>query len=218
MSQLLGEVTFRPFRVHDLSECSRLAADAWPAMATLVPEEEGAKFMRSYVELSRSASTWLEVACIGKSVVGFLFGSIDADCNIVAELKAFISSLVVGVKVLTGSYGRLSRPLTLLRKYLATERKVERPSSASDAEVELFVVGSPHRGKGIGKALMDRFVAVAERKKARVITVYTDPLSNWMFYERYGFRRSNTFEDDFNSYLKHEDVKGFIYAIETRVI
>jgi GNAT superfamily N-acetyltransferase len=214
MSHPPGEVTFRPFRVHDLSECSRLAADAWPAMASLVPEEEAVRFMRSYVELSRCASTWLEVACIGKKVVGFLFGSIDSDNNRVAELKGIISSLVVVAKVLTGRYGRLSRPLTLLRKYLATDRKVERSSSASDAEVELFVVGSPHRGKGIGKALMDRFVAVAERKKAKVITVYTDPLSNWTFYEKYGFRRSSTFEDDFNSYLKREDLKGFIYAIE----
>jgi GNAT superfamily N-acetyltransferase len=211
----IGEVTFRSFRTDDLSACASLVAEAWPVMAALVQEEEGAKFARSYVELSHAGSTWLEVACLGDRVVGFLFGSIDADQTIVIQLKAFVSSLLVGLKVLAGRYGRLTRPLTLLTKYLATARKVERNSPASDAEVELFVVASAHRGEGIGKALMDRFVGGAQRKKAKVIKVYTDPLSNWGFYESYGFTRWSTFDDDLNSFLKSEEVEGFIYAMDT---
>jgi ribosomal protein S18 acetylase RimI-like enzyme len=212
----MTEVTFRPFQIDDISECSRLVAEAWPVMAALAPEDD-VRIVRSYVELSLVASTWLEVACAGEMVVGFLFGSINADDNMMNELNAVMSSLLVCVKVLMGRYGRLSRPLTLLRKYFAAERKVERSSPTSDAEVELFVVGSAYRGRGIGKALMDRFVEIAAVKKAKVITVYTDALSNWEFYERYGFGRCCTFEDDFNSCFERDEVEGFVYSMETGV-
>jgi ribosomal protein S18 acetylase RimI-like enzyme len=204
---------FRAFRGDDAPECSQFAAEAWPILSALVPAEDVVKFMRAYVEVSRLASTWREVARISERVVGFLFGRINADYTRITVLKAFFFCLIIGVKVILGRYGHLARPLTFLKKFMRATLKVQRNAPRSDAEVVLFVVDSKHRGKGIGTALMDRFVSAAKDKKTKVIMLSTDPLSNWKFYEKYGFKRYSTFEDDLNSYIKNEDVESYIYAI-----
>lgn len=84
----------------------------------------------------------------------------------------------------------------------------------ADAIVQWFVVDAKHRGKGIGTALMDRFVGGAKNRGAQRIALHTDQLSTWQFYEKYGFTRWSTFTEVFSSYLKGEEVKGFIYTLD----
>lgn len=48
-----------------------------------------------------------------------------------------------------------------------------------------------------------------------MIALHTDQLSNWRFYEKYGFKRWSAFTEILSSYLKGEDVRGFIYILNT---
>jgi len=179
-------LSFRPFQPGDLHTCAEFAAGAWPVVSVLVPGQDVKKLMRVYIELARLPSTWLEVACISEKVVGLLFGRVNSECSTATELRTLFSGLRLGCKAILGQYGKLWKPIRLLMKGIATGARVKRHMPETDAIVELFVVDSEHRGKGIGRTLMDRFVAAAKSKGARVIALHTDQSSNWRFYEKYG--------------------------------
>jgi ribosomal protein S18 acetylase RimI-like enzyme len=211
---IMDEVTFRPYSPDDLPACAALAVDAWPTVAAGLSPDNLHKFMTAYVEVARLESTRLEVACISDRVVALLFGSFNKDYTLKFQAKAALEYFVLGLKFFSGRYGRLDHPRTFMKHFRATERKVEQNSPRSDAVVQLFVVSSECRGQGIGRTMMDRFVDAAHAHEAQVITLYTDPLSNWHFYEKYGFTRYSVFEDDLNSYLMDEPMQSYIYALE----
>jgi len=208
------ELSFRPYYKDDLSDCARFAAEAWPSISAMVPEGSAEELLSVDVELARQTSTWLEVACISGRIAGFLFGRINRDFNRVDGLKAFFSSLVMGLELILGKHTKLPKRCTFMKNLILSEIKFKRNSPKSDAEVLFFVVESKHRGKRIGRALMDRFISAAKNKKVRTIILSTDALSNWRFYEKYGFKRYSEFKDDISSYIEGEDVKGFVYLLE----
>jgi GNAT superfamily N-acetyltransferase len=210
----MDKLSFRPFHPDDLSACAKFAADAWPVVSALVPGQDSVKLMHGYIELARLPSTRLEVACISDKAVGLLFGRVDSDCTPATELKTLLASLRMGCRALLGRYGRIKKPLVLLRKGIATSALVKKHLPETDAVVKLFVVDSEHRGKGIGRALMDRFVAAAKSKGSRTIALHTDQLSSWWFYEKYGFKRWGTFTEIVSSYLKGKDMEGYTYVME----
>lgn len=209
----MDDLSFRPFRKDDLSACARFTADAWPVVSALVPGQDVVKLMHAYVELGRLPSTRLEVACVSGKVVGFLFGRINSEYGTTKKLTTLISYLMIGIRAILGKYGRLSRPLTFLRKAVKTGNRVKQHMPKSDAVVVLFVADAKHRGKGIGRALMDRFVSAAKSQGTQTVALHTDQLSSWQFYEKYGFTRWGTFTEILSSHLAGADVKGFIYVL-----
>ena len=148
----MDSLSFRPFRPDDLPVCAEFAADAWPITSVLVPGQDVVKLMHGYIELARLPSTWLEVACVSSKVVGLLFGQVRSEYTIMPRLRTLFSCLRLGYRAILGQYGKLWQPLTLLRKGIATNIRVERHRPDPDAIVELFIVGSEHAGKGIGRA------------------------------------------------------------------
>lgn len=208
------EVQFRQYTKGDLHVCSRFAADAWPSISNIVSEPDAERFMSAYVELCCTPSTWKEVACISGNVVGFLFGRIDKDVTMSKGFHTLFSTIVLLLRLLLGKYGKIAEPFTFLKKFIATESKVSNYTPKVDGTIELFVVDANFRGRKIGKKLLDRFIAMAQKKNVKSLSVYTDPLSNWKFYEVYGFQRICTFHDDLNSYIEQKDVEGYIYTIE----
>jgi len=76
-------------------------------------------------------------------------------------------------------------------------------------------VDSRHRGKGIGSALLERFLSAAKEMGSTRVTVYTDDLmSDWRFYERRGFKRITTFYDNITSCYSGTPSLGIIYAMD----
>jgi len=210
----MGEISFRPFNKDDIQKCSRFAADAWPQLSSKMLNKDITKLMIADLQLACFTSTWLEVACDSDEVVGFLFARVNADFTKKRGFKVLAASLVVCAKTIIGSYGRIVKPFTFLKKTIAVERKAKKYSPKSDAEVEYFVIDAKYRGKGIGKALMDRFISTARKSGVKTVILCTDQLSNWKFYEKYGFKRHNTFIDDLSSYCDGEDIEGYIYSME----
>lgn len=158
----------------------------------------------------------MEVASIRGNIVGLFFGRVDSDYKMIAQLKAFFSFCVMCIRMICGRCGRVSAPFTLLRKLNSNESNIKRNTPKSDGEVVLIVVDSEYRGRGIGRALMDRFLASAKERNAGVITVQSDEESSWGFYEKYGFRKCSTFHNDLASYIRNGDVKSFIYTIDNK--
>ena len=209
-----GELSFRAYGVEDLERCTQLSTSAWRGLFSFAGEEGEANLMRFSVEFYTATATWQEVACISGNVVGLLFGKVDSDLPSFAAIRTFLADSRVYLKLLAGSYGKIPKRTKVMRLGISDDRNIRANSPVADGEVTFLVVDESYRGMGIGRQLMDRFVAHARSKNAKKITVNTtDPICNWEFYEQYGFKRFSSFRDGLSSYALNREVKMLILEL-----
>jgi len=181
----------------------------------MVSKKQEASGMRGYMTYSVGVANWTDMACTSEGVVGFLFGRIDnysgaplPKRSLLGELPTFIRSFFIENRM-------TPRSISFTWSLLLTELKVKLRIPKSDASIEMFIVSSKHRGKGVGSELMDRFLRAAKESGASLVTVYTDNMmSNWQFYEKRGFKKVGTFHDNITSHYSGLDSKGIIFALQ----
>lgn len=219
MAETTGQqsISFRRYTPEDLRACTRLAEEAWPPGSDLAAKIDVSWGMEGYIESSLMNANWTEIAYDSQGVVGFLFGRIDKYRGEVAVPGSLFGELPTLAKYVVGKHRKTPGILGLFYKLLLTELKLKVNMPRSDAEIRLFIVDSKHRGKGIGGMLIDRFLHTARDVGSTLATVYTDDkMSNWQFYEKYGFRRVRTFHDDVTSYFCNVDSTGIIYVLDLK--
>ena len=205
----------REFQPGDMVACTRLAWDAWAADSVGPDEEIDPLVMEGYVRSFLVRSNWKVVACDSQGVIGLLFGRIGGKrpkggSGPMGSELAMIPHFLLGVN------DQHISPIVLIHFFL-TEFKVFVNVPRSDAEINLIIVDRKHRGKGLGRMLMDRFIAEAREAGCRLATLYTDDqMSNWRFYEIYGFRRVGTFHDNLTSYFAEKKATGIVYELDLK--
>lgn len=203
----LESLSFREYRLDDLQKCVEITANTWPELTRGMPLIS--------VEWYQGSATWKEVACVSEELVGVLFGRIDSDLPVLGRLRITLTHVTMYLKLLFGLYGRVPHRLTVIRRAMSDDRRIAANTPEVDGEIAFFAVDAAYRRKGIGKALMSRFIDHAKKKGARRVSVYTtDPGSDWGFYERYGFRKHSSFRDGFMSFARNEDVTALIFVLD----
>jgi len=211
----LSNLTFRRYNIKDLHRCGELIEDAWLVEIRSFFGKDKLKGRETYVKLSLLESNWMELACDSQKIVGLLFGSINKPHSIVEFIKILFSSLAFIAQAVLGGSKKSLRLHKFLYNLLLEEIKIKINRPASNTEIELFIVDSRYRGRGIGRLLLDRFINAARNANIRIITVFTeDKACNWQFYEKYGFKKAATFYSNFTSYLIEESATGIIYTLE----
>lgn len=209
------EPVFRAYRGSDRNRCVALAVEAWPQMSSAMPDSVETDFWGMLVDLARDYSDWHEVACTTDSVVGFLFGrrcGSPSTRETVGFARTFLSAMY---KIARKSSARQVIPIFC--SCMLTELKIQFKNPGHDGEVAFLVVDGRHRGKGIGKCLLKRFVEFAREKDVKAISVYTtDPGCNWRFYETQGFKKVVEFDDDIGTYLEGSPSRGLILSLDLR--
>jgi len=204
---VLETTSFREYGPEDLQRCVEITASGWPELTRSIH--------LASVEWYLGSATWKDVACVSEKAVGVLFGKVNSDVTMSCRLRTVLIQVKVYLKLLFGLYGRLPNRLTYIRTGISDDRRIEANSPAFDGEITFFAVDAAYRGRGIGKALMSRFIDHAKKRGARRVFVYTtDPGSDWTFYETYGFRKDSSFRDGFMSFALKEEVAAIIYAFE----
>jgi GNAT superfamily N-acetyltransferase len=210
-------ISFRGYEEGDIAPCARLAQEAWPANPGVISSDSEVAGMHGYMEYSLGASNYTDFAVTGEEVAGFLFGRIDGYPGrpapkrpALGEVPSIIASSMRHGSTAIGHLRFLwSLALTDLKLMLMTPR--------SDAVIEMFIVAKGQRGKGVGSALLERYLKAAKGAGASLVTVYTDErMSDWRFYERKGFRRVRTFHDNITSHYSGAYTRGLIYALDLR--
>lgn len=208
----IDEPRFREMRPEDMEACTRLAWNAWAAGPEGTDDEEDdPAVMEGYVRSFLARSNHNEVVLDSHGVIGILFGRI-------AGGRGVLRSVLGELEMITHYFfSRLARevPPVVLLQFFLTEFKVLVNVPRADAEINLLIVDAKHRGRGLGRALAERFIAMARDSGCRLVTLYTDDqLSNWRFYEVLGFRRVATFIDGLTSYFSERDAKGIVYVLD----
>jgi GNAT superfamily N-acetyltransferase len=205
----------RGFDVADMRSCVEIAAEVWPDVPENMTVKEIVKLLKAYVSDSLAMATWREVVCVSDEVVGVVSGMIENDLTFWGRIKTTLLRARIWLGfVLDGRRYAFARSSVLARSIL-TEMRLARARPKTDAEVTLLLVRSDHRGKGIGRLMMRRFLEEARAKNARIVTVYTtDPGCNWQFYEICGFKMVGSFDDSLVSHLQGVDTKALVFAID----
>jgi ribosomal protein S18 acetylase RimI-like enzyme len=199
-------VRIRSAKKSDFPRCSEICVDAWPmAKEALKDGEEATILLRLYVDLAAMFSTHLKVVEVDGRVAGLLFARLQDHGPIQQQWKL----VRVFWDYIWGRYGRLKRPWAFLYKFLKDQAKVEKWIKTKDNEVTLFAVDSKFRGKGLGRKLMDHILAdLPERQRIRLTT---DELCTYQFYERYGFVRKTSYQEELYPMMTMKAVEGYIY-------
>ncbi len=213
--RVLRGLRFMPFAPGHIKACARLAREAWPAGPGVASKEIELAGMEGYMQYSLDSSNWTDIACADEGMAGFLFGRIDGlpgppspDRGVLGELPSLLASILDHDR-------RDPRMLAFLWSLALTEFKLRLNTPESDASVEMFIVDSGWRGKGVGTMLLGRFLAAARGAGCRRVTLYTDELmSNWRFYESRGFRKVATFHDNITSHYSGSDARGIIFSMD----
>jgi len=213
------EISFRNYTTDDLRSCSGLAEEAWPAGEEWTADAQGILGMEGYIESSLLWSNWTDLACDSQGVVGFLFGRIDKLGGGASSTKPFLREARLMAGLLLGGRWRGSMMVGMFWSIFLTELKLMVNVPRSDAAIELLIVSSKYRGKGIGRMLVDRFVHAARGAGTSLVTVYTDDLmSNWTFYEKFGFKRVGSFHDNVTSYFAGKHSNALIYVLDLKAV
>jgi ribosomal protein S18 acetylase RimI-like enzyme len=207
------DIDFRHYRRTDLSACASIAVEAFPLIPSRLVGEEASKVMKIQIDSCHVVSNYHELAIVDGEVAGLLFGQVKRKSVLIDTCRTLSLLLLMKVYFLLGRYGSRRKLIRLIRPSLQALRVLRKNMPASGATVVLFAVAPKYQGKGIGRALMDRFVRHALRYKVKAISVPTDETASFWFYERYGFRRWAEYEDPLESYLASRPIKGFIYQL-----
>jgi len=208
------EPQFRKFTPDDMAACTKLAWGAWALVDQEPGPDDDPSVMEGYVRSFLMRSNWNEVAFDSHGVVGFLFGRISK-----GEGREKVASPISELNVIPRFLFSNSRmppisPIVMVHFFL-TELKVLVNVPRSDAEVNLIVVDRTHRGRRLGTSLVNRFVEEAKKSGCDRVTLYTDDqMSNWKFYEIYGFKKTATFHDSLTSYFAEKSANGIVYVLE----
>lgn len=210
-------VSFREGRQEDIPECARLAKDAWPAGPGHGSNETELSGMAAYMQYSFDSSNWAEVACIDEIVVGFLFGRIDGHPEAAVPKRSLLGEVPALAKSIMDHEIMGPKSLRFVWSLAMTEMKLRLNTPPSEASIEMFIVDAEHRGRGIGSALLDRFLGAARDARSSTVTLYTDEtMSNWRFYEGRGFKKVATFHDNITSLYSEVSTRGIVYAMDLK--
>ena len=206
-------ISFRCCQRTDLPVCASIAVEAFPLNTSRFTGEEASKFMQAQIDGCYAISNYYELAIADGEVAGLLFGRVKQKSVLIDMCQTLKQLLLISVRFLLGRYGSRRKLIRLIKPSLQSLRAFKRNTPAGKAEVVLFAAAPKYQGKGIGHALMDRFVRHALRYKVKAILVPTDETASFWFYERYGFRRWAEYKDPLESYLANRPIKGFIYQL-----
>ena len=208
-------MVFRRYESGDLRTCARLAEDAWPAGPKINSKALEIAGMEGYMRYSVGVSNWTDIASNADNVVGLLFGRIDQLRGSTKPSKPKLGEIPWIIRSFF-EYGSMAPGLMrFLWNLILTELKLRVNAPSSDSSIEMFIVDSKERGKGIGTILIDRFLAAARNAGSSRVTVYTDDrMSNWQFYERRGFKKIGEFYDNVTSFYSGAQCQGIIFVMD----
>lgn len=208
-------IRLRNYTAADLDACGNLAREAWPMPPGIAIGLRTDMMIGNWIGSSVASSSWAEVAEDEHGVVGMLFGNVKGQPAIGTHHSPIWMEMRMILSLVFGSYGSFARMFRLMASFMMTDLKLLLYDPRTDAEITMLIVGGAHRGKGLGKKFVQRFIDAAKSQGARSISLYTDDqMSNWGFYEAFGFKQVKKFYDNGTSRYSGKHAIGMIYRID----
>jgi ribosomal protein S18 acetylase RimI-like enzyme len=206
---------FDPSR--DLEAARRVVAAAfghshWPFF-----EDADPALTRDFVELLVGYGSHPLVAVTNNEVAGVLLGTHGPGAARLPGAARVVARLLR--RIATNEYHAGPRARRFLADVVRTWTPVvvrTSPHAGPQGEALLFAVHPERQRMGLGKALMDRFVATAADAGLPRLVLLTDTTMSWQFYEAYGYRRVSALSlgDCYRVSLPQHRATAFLYALD----
>lgn len=189
------EYHFREYRDSDLPACAALIPPVWPFERELEHPLRPESIYEYYILHSAMQADYREVvADEADRAQGLLFAGPFPAGNRFDENRAAFCGWIAD-RFATGDFG-VRGPAEGFMKFM---EELDQTGSALaekgdfDGVVYLFLMGAELRGKGIGRKLMDRYLADCRSRELQGVCLWTTEDCTWQFYEQYGFRLMERF-------------------------
>lgn len=179
----------RNIRQEDIDPIKAIIADTWNAKDFI--DDVGiinAAVTMMFISPVLNKSTFGRVAILDGEVIGVIFGSRDGETASCRLLQEDYTSELLKLLNLNNEESKLFIELTSMTNE-AYSKLIRGKENDFQGCLEFFAVSEAARGKGIGKKILSEFISYLRDTKATKIYVYTDTMSNYGFYEHYGFIR-----------------------------
>lgn len=140
-------------------------------------------------------------------ILGFIFAEMNETSS---HLDIFKLKTRMFLSTLKGDFGQRRAAFSYFRQY-TKECKQLYKGSTFDNEVYLLSVSPKAKGLGIGKKLINNYMAECRKNKIRKIGLQTGSDCNYHFYDHMGFKRESAIYTDMYE-DGHEDENFFIYT------
>ena len=197
----MGQIIYREIRPTDIMSCEIMVAKTWEKNLHLKNSGDSAGLASMMLNNMMENANYMEIADKDGEVAGFLLGktSMGKKTSILETASLYFNS---AYKLMFNSNICFHQKTKLMSVFAESENNQKKAMGRMrvDGEVCLFVVDSKHRGFGIGKKLMDRFLEHCKTNHAELVILKTDESCNYGFYDNYGFRRVKTYYDPLVAY------------------
>ncbi len=137
----------------------------------------------------------------------------SAPTRIKVNVKEIGTFIKLGWNLLMGKFGHRRHAIKAVRGGFKGLDEVLKDRKLYDREVTLFFVDEDCRGQGLGKELMDTYMAHCKENGVKKIILMTDLDCNYGFYDYYGFKRVNEIHCEYFAQPEKGN-NGFAYAYE----
>ena len=208
-------VKFREYVPEDLPSCVGLAREAWPLRSGLALNARADELIGTWIGSVVDSATYAEVAEDEHGIIGMLFAEVRGQPARRERRSTYGIEVGMFFRGLAGDYGNTVKTVRFLASFIMTELKLLVNRQGTDAEISMLIVQEEHRGRGLGKQLVDRFIEASRAKGVKSISLYTDDqTSNWQFYEILGFRQVAKFYDNGSSRYAGKHANALIYRLD----
>ena len=195
----------------DLDDAYRCWASGFYHAHWPIVDEANPQLIKDFILLNHHIGSKTFVAEADGRVRGVLVGLLRPD--LAAAGRALIAATRILCRMIAGRYQLSSLAIKHILQQLWSFLHYIYLHPHNKAETLLLMSHKEYRG-GIGRALMDAWIAEVRLHGFQNATVCTDSTLSWNFYERYGYCRVREFNSTAYKYsLPAEKVKGYIYLL-----
>jgi GNAT superfamily N-acetyltransferase len=205
--------TLRDYQPDDLVRCQELINQAWDFDGNIAHPEVAALAKDIYVNGSLAESRHYRVVEDDGVVLGLLFGAAGVADKFPNGYGGVVGSLRVLLRLLrvrNWSFAEKRRWIATIRAHEVARAEVNR---RSDSEITLLAVDEAARGRGLGGQLLAEYLEVCRSLGKARVTVETDVLSNFGFYEHNGFVRLGQFDSPMTELFSGGSGETYVYEL-----
>lgn len=187
----MSNLIYRNLEKRDYADVMEMIDNAWHLDKYADNRRSKAHMLHAFMRAVLMMKNYDQVAEMDGKVVGLLFGKVP-------KLKGFLKNAVHVPAALFHAlclcFGKAERNvLAHMQNVQTIYAQLRRKTGIRfDAELEFFVVHERSRGYGVGKKLLENYLAFCGNHGVKNLYLYTDDNCNFGFYDHNGFTRAGT--------------------------
>ncbi len=210
-------IKFTEYKKKYLASCGKLVRESWDFESEYSDLKDPSIIYQHYILDCVNYSRHKELVIDeNDNVLGILFAGLEKE-TFLNRLKNNLFDKYLSAKwqyhLLKGDLGDKKIAQKIANADITDQIVEAQYSKIYDGEINLFILSSTLRGKGIGFKLMNRCVDFYKNYNLNKIWLWTELSCTYSFYEKYGFIKDIDFHSPGLIYKENPKGVGMVYTL-----